>query len=58
MTEKSPSLWTRLVRVFRPEVETYDTRRAGGRDPEELSPQLYQATDGRRHGGTGAIGGH
>lgn len=58
MAEKKTSIWTRLVRLVRPEVQTYETRSAGGMEPEQPGSQLYQATDGRRHGGTSQIGGH
>ncbi|QIG40989.1 hypothetical protein G5T42_17165 [Microbacterium sp. 4R-513] len=58
MTEKS-STWTRVKRFFRPEPETYDTRRPRAGEPAPgLETQKYEATDSRRHGGTGAIGGH
>ncbi len=52
------SIWTRIIRFFRPERETYDTRRARGGEPGPgLTTQKYEATDSRRHGGTGATGG-
>lgn len=58
MSKKS-SVWTRLRLFFRPERETYGTRRTRGGDPGPgLETQKYEATDSRRHGGTGAIGGH
>jgi hypothetical protein len=57
VTEK-PSVWTRITRVFRPERETYDTRRARPGEPGTGSePHIYEATDARRYGGSGAIGG-
>ena len=52
------SIWTRIKRFVRPETETYETRRArgAGADPSVESP-VYEATDGRRHGGSGQLGG-
>ena len=58
MAEKS-SVWVRLRRLFRPEPETYRTRPPRAREPGRgLETQKYEATDHRRHGGTGATGGH
>ena len=52
------SLWTRINRFFRPERETYETRQARGSEPSAgLRTQKYEATDQRRHGGSGGIGG-
>jgi hypothetical protein len=56
MSEKT-SVWARIVRFFRPERETYETRQArGGEIGADPTPQYNQATDQRRHGGSGAIG--
>ena len=58
VTKKS-SVWTRVKQLIRPERETYSTRRPRGGEPARgLETQKYEATDYRRHGGTGAIGGH
>jgi hypothetical protein len=58
VTKKS-AVWTRLKQFIRPERETYNTRRPRGGDPAPgLETQKYEETDSRRHGGTGAIGGH
>ena len=58
MAEKS-SVWARLRRMLRPERETYGTRRSRGGDPAQGPvTQKYEATDYRRHGGTGPSGGH
>ena len=58
MTEES-SVWARLRRSLRPEPETYRTRPPRGSEPGQgFETQKYEATDHRRHGGTGAIGGH
>ena len=52
------SVWTRVKRFFRPERETYETRRARGSEPGgALGTQKYEATDQRRHGGSDGIGG-
>jgi hypothetical protein len=52
------SVWTKIQRFFRPERETYETRQARGGEPgEALGTQKYEATDQRRHGGSGAVGG-
>jgi hypothetical protein len=53
------SFWTRVKRFFRPERETYDTRKARpGDDGREgsVAEQYGRSTDQRRHGGTGATG--
>lgn len=56
---QKPSVWARLRRFFRPEPETYGTRRPRGAEPGAgLGTQKYEATDYRRHGGTGPAGGH
>jgi hypothetical protein len=56
---KKSSLWTRVRLFFRPERETYETRRQRGAEPgPPLDTQKHEATDSRRHGGTSAIGGH
>jgi hypothetical protein len=58
VTRKS-SVWTRVKLFIRPERETYNTRRLRVGEPAPgLETQKYEATDSRRHGGTGAIGGH
>ncbi|WP_218869723.1 hypothetical protein [Microbacterium sp. AK009] len=56
MTAAKRSLWQRLVHVFRPEPETYETRRArpGGSDPGVIQASPL---DQRRDGGSGGIGG-
>lgn len=52
------SVWTRITRVFRPERETYETRQTRPGEPGNApATQKYDATDQRRHGGTGAMGG-
>jgi hypothetical protein len=52
------SVWTRIRRFFRPERETYDTRKARGGEPGAgLGSQYYEATDRRRSGGSAEIGG-
>lgn len=52
MSERS-RIWTRVKRFFRPETETYETRRARGADEgPQLGSQYYEATDRRRHGGS------
>ena len=52
------SLWTRINSFFRPERETYETRQARGSEPSAgLRTQKYEATDQRRHGGSGGIEG-
>ncbi len=57
MSEKI-SLWGRIRRFFRPETETYETRqRRGGAPGAGPASQHYGATDPRRHGESGAIGG-
>lgn len=57
MSDKN-SVWMRLKRFFRPTTETYETRQARPGDPGNApGTQKYEATDQRRHGGTGAIGG-
>ena len=57
MSEKI-SLWGRVTRFFRPETETYETRRGRGGEPgADPASQHYGATDQRRHGQSGAIGG-
>ena len=52
------SLWLKVKRLFRPETETYETRRARpGTDALGGLPEQYGgSTDQRRHGGTGATG--
>jgi hypothetical protein len=51
------SVWTRVKRFFRPERETYETRRARAADPDQVAgSQKYEATDQRRAGGSGAMG--
>jgi hypothetical protein len=58
VTRKS-SVWTRVKLFIRPERETYNTRHPRVGEPAPgLETQKYEATDSRRHGGTGAIGGH
>lgn len=56
MSDKS-SVWTRIAHWFRPERETYDTRKPRGGEPAGLAPQINESTDGRRHGGTMQMGG-
>lgn len=51
-----PSVFARIRQFFRPARESYDTRQARGGEPEGLTPQHYEATDRRRHGGIGEIG--
>jgi hypothetical protein len=52
------SVWTRITRFFRPERETYNTRKARGGDPGAgLGTQYYQGTDRRLNGGSADIGG-
>lgn len=52
------SVWTRIKRIFRPERETYETRQARSSEPGgALGTQNYEATDQRRHGESGGIGG-
>ena len=52
------SVWTRVKRFFRPAPETYETRQARPGDPGDVPrTQKYEATDQRRHGGSGALGG-
>jgi hypothetical protein len=49
--------WSRIRGLFRPEPETYETRRArASGEVTALGPQLAPETDPRRHGGTTAIG--
>lgn len=50
------SVWTRVKRFFRPPAETYETRRNIPGEHGAPAPQTYEATDQRRHGGSGAIG--
>jgi len=50
---RRPTIWTRIKRFLRPEMETYETRRARGEDEvHRLGTQYYEATDRRRHGGS------
>jgi hypothetical protein len=50
MSEKN-SLWFRITRFFRPETETYETRRGhGGAPGADPTSQHYGAVDQRRHG--------
>lgn len=50
------SLWARIMRVFRPPTETYETRRNHPAADRALPTQKYEATDQRRNGGSSAIG--
>lgn len=51
------SLWIQVKQFIRPERESYDTRHPRGGDPgQPLATQYYEATDRRRHGGTGEMG--
>lgn len=50
------SVWTRVKRFFRPPTETYETRENHPAEQGPLATQKYEATDQRRHGGTGAMG--
>lgn len=52
----TPSVWSRIKRWFRPERETYETRRARGADPTAAEPHIAESTDGRRSGGSMQIG--
>lgn len=55
---ESNSLWARVVAVFRPRRETYETRRPRGGELGPEPPRQYNhATDQRRFGGSGAAGG-
>ncbi|MCC2032867.1 hypothetical protein [Microbacterium allomyrinae] len=57
MSEKR-SIWIRVRRFFRPEVETYESRRARPGEPGEgPGIPVYEATDRRRGGGSMEIGG-
>ena len=57
MSEKT-SLWFRITRFFRPETETYETRRGhGGAPGADPASQHYGAVDQRRHGPYDAGGG-
>lgn len=51
-----PTLFARIRQFFRPARETYESRQARGGEPDGLTPQHYEATDRRRHGGAGEIG--
>lgn len=54
-----PSLWTRIRNFVSPPRESYDTRTARPGEPgSDTGAPVYEATDGRRHGGTMQIGGH
>ena len=53
MAEKA-SIWQRIVRWFRPERETYDTRRTRPDDPgDRPNDQFNEPTDQRRAGWSG-----
>jgi hypothetical protein len=53
-----PTLWHRIKAFFRPETETYETRKARpSGDTPNLPEQYNTATDPRRSGGSAAIGG-
>jgi hypothetical protein len=57
MTAK-PSLWTRIRHLISPPRETYESRTARPGEPGAgTGSPVYEATDGRRHGGTMQIGG-
>lgn len=51
-----PSLFARIRQFFWLARESYDTRQARGGELDGLAPQQYEATDRRRHGGSGDIG--
>lgn len=56
MSERN-SILRRLSQFFRPQTETYDTRRSrGGEAGDPLPTQYYDATDRRRFGGSHEIG--
>lgn len=53
------SLWTRIHNFISPPRESYDSRTARPGDPDAgPGAATYEATDGRRHGGTMQLGGH
>ena len=55
---KKRSIWRRITLLLHPEPETYQTRRARGGEPGSTpGAPIYEATDGRRSGGSPHIGG-
>jgi hypothetical protein len=50
------SLWSRIKQFFRPQVETYDTRKVRPGDPGASGPGSAGVTDQRRDGGSMTIG--
>lgn len=54
---KKRAIWRRITLLLHPEPETYQTRRARGGEPGSTpGAPIYEATDGRRSGGSPHIG--